>query len=70
MTNPHPGQDPAEGSRKVIDRELARKAKPQNTADEHMEDEEGAAKATNDNDLSTGHSHPGDGGADNSKKNS
>lgn len=64
----NPVSDPVEGSREVIDRELARKAKRPSTADEHMENREGAAKATKDNDLSTGHSYPGDGGDNNSKQ--
>lgn len=34
----------------------------------HPEDHEGAAKATADNDLTTGHSEPDDGGADNAKR--
>jgi len=64
----NPGSDPAEGSREVVERELARKTKRPSTADEHMENKQGAAKATKDNDLSTGHSYPGDGGDDNSKQ--
>jgi hypothetical protein len=35
----------------------------------HPENQEGAAKATEDNDLTTGHSQPGDGGDANSKQN-
>jgi hypothetical protein len=35
----------------------------------HPENQEGAAKATEDNDLTTGHSRPGDGGDANSKQN-
>lgn len=34
----------------------------------HPEDREGAAKATADNDLTTGHSAPDDGGGDNAKR--
>jgi hypothetical protein len=34
----------------------------------HSENPEGAAKATRDNDLTTGHSQEGDGGDDNSKQ--
>lgn len=34
----------------------------------HPEDRKGAAKATADNDLTTGHSAPDDGGADNAKR--
>ena len=65
----NPAQDPAEGSRKTALHELARNAKNRpSTADEHMENQEGAAKATKDNDLTTGHSHEGDGGDDNSKR--
>lgn len=45
-----------------------RRDKQPNTADEHMENQAGATKATEDNDLSTGHSHEGDGGDDNSKQ--
>ena len=36
--------------------------------DDHPEDQAGAAKATEDNDLTTGHSQEGDGGDANSKK--
>jgi hypothetical protein len=54
-------QDPAEGSRATIERELRRKSP------RHPEDRKGAARATQDNDLTTGHSTPGDGGDDNSK---
>lgn len=38
-----------------------------NTAEEHLENQGGAAQATKDNDLTTGHSQEGDGGDDNSK---
>ena len=67
MANPKPAQDPAEGSRETINRELKRASHQPDPPDEHMENEEGAGKATKDNDLSTGHSYPGD-GDDNSKK--
>jgi hypothetical protein len=34
----------------------------------HPENQRGAAQATEDNDLTTGHSSPSDGGADNAKR--
>lgn len=43
-----------------------RKNQP-STADEHMENQAAAAKATKDNDLTTGHSYKGDGGDNNAK---
>ncbi len=43
-----------------------RKNQP-STAGEHMENQAGAAKATKDNDLTTGHSYKGDGGDNNAK---
>jgi hypothetical protein len=63
------GQDPAEGSREVVERELRRaKSKRAANVGGHPENAEGAAKATKDNDLTTGHSRKGDGGDDNSKR--
>jgi hypothetical protein len=59
-----PGQDPAEGSRDTIEHELKRS--PDKSSD-HPENRKGAAKATKDNDLTTGHTQEGDGGDANSK---
>jgi len=56
-------QDPAEGSRATIERELRR----QSPRGDHPEDRKGAARASRDNDPTIGHSTPGDGGDDNSK---
>jgi hypothetical protein len=55
----NPGQDPAEGSRDTVEHELKR-------SDGHPEDKKGAAKATKENDLTTGHTREGDGGDANS----
>ena len=41
---------------------------PGTKAGEHPEDRQGAAQATEDNDLTTGHSEDGDGGDANSKQ--
>jgi hypothetical protein len=43
-------------------------AEPTKKAPDGPENREAADKATQDNDLTTGHSQPGDGGDDNSKK--
>ncbi len=64
---PAPGQkDPAEGDHKVIERELEQ-ADGRKQGSHHPENRAGADKATDDNDLTTGHTTPGDGGGDNAK---
>lgn len=53
-------KEPAEGGRDTVEKALEKMpggAHPENAA--------GAAKATEENDLTTGHSTPGDGGDDN-----
>jgi hypothetical protein len=64
MTNPEKAK--AEDSRAAVKDEPKRPS-PGKTGD-HPEDQEGAAKATEDNDLTTGHSQEGDGGDANSKQ--
>lgn len=63
MTNPE--QVKAEGPRGAVEDE-AKRPSPGKTGD-HPENQEGAAKATQDNDLTSGHSQEGDGGDANSK---
>jgi hypothetical protein len=67
MTTPR--QDPSKGSRKPAKSDLGR-TQGHKTSDDHPENQQGAAKATQDNDLTTGHSEEGDGGDDNSKQKS
>jgi len=58
-------KDPAEGGRATVDKALG-KSSGGSPAD-HPENTPGAAKATADNDLTTGHSTSDDGGADNAR---
>ncbi len=68
VQQPKPGQkDPAEGERKTMEHELERADRGGKQGGYHPENREGADKATDDNDLTTGHTTPGDGGDDNAK---
>jgi len=57
----------AEGGGRAADRNLERAERGGQQGGYHPENREGADKASADNDLSTGHSSPSDGGADNAK---
>lgn len=65
--NTSAGKPPAEDDRKTVDREIARADRGGQQGGYHPENKEGARKATADNDLTTGHTTPGDGGDDNAK---
>lgn len=58
---------PAEDGRKTMDKDIERTERGGQQGGYHPGNREGADKATADNDLSTGHSSPSDGGADNAK---
>ena len=70
-TTPHTpapaGKDPAEGGRETVERQLGRTERGGQQGGYHPENRKGADEATADNDLTTGHSTPGDGGDDNAK---
>jgi hypothetical protein len=61
-------KEPAEGSRETVEKDLKRTERGGQQGGYHPENREDAAKATSDNDLTTRHSAPDDGGADNAKR--
>ena len=60
-------KEPTEESRETGEKDLTQAEPGDRQGSHHPENKEGADKATAENDLTTGHSSPSDGGADNAK---